>query len=191
MALAQEVEHFTYSDYLTWDDSDRYEIIDGFAYAMSPAPTPAHQSVSGGIYRQLASFLADKPCKVFYAPLDVRLDPYGMDDTVVQPDITVVCDKRIIAKQGIAGVPTMVVEVLSPTSVSHDTRVKFELYRRFGVPEYWIVDPEHGQVQVHNLRDGEYFTRIYGPTHSVPVTQLSGCVVDFAEVFAEADVGVD
>jgi len=87
-------KRYTYTDYCTWDDSERWELIDGVPYTMSPAPRPGHQSISGEIHRQLANFLKGKPCKLFIAPFDVRLDVDGEDDTVVQPDLVVICDRR-------------------------------------------------------------------------------------------------
>ena len=86
MPLPQQNERYTYADYCTWDDSERWELIEGIPYAMSPAPTIGHQRISGRLYRQFANFLDGKPCEVFHAPLDVRLNAADEDDTVVQPD---------------------------------------------------------------------------------------------------------
>ncbi len=85
-------QHYTYADYCTWPEDERWELVDGVPYAMA-SPSDAHQVISVEISRQLANFLVGKPCQVFHAPFDVRLNAETGDDTVVQPDIFVVCDK--------------------------------------------------------------------------------------------------
>lgn len=191
MRLPRET-YYTYADYLTWDDGKRYELIDGAVYMMSPAPSPVHQRVSGNLFLQLATYLKGKTCEVYAAPFDVRLDADGLDDTVVQPDLSVVCDPGKIDARGCKGAPDMVVEILSPGSVNHDQLVKFNKYRQAGVLEYWIVNPQARNVQVYLLRDGEYMGRMYGDTGLVAVDVLAGCEVDLGEVFPVVeDAGTD
>ena len=88
---------YTYKDYLGWDDGERWELIDGEAYNMTPGPGRVHQEISGEIFRLFANYFKDKPCKVYAAPFDVRLSEKSQSeeetDTVVQPDILVVCDR--------------------------------------------------------------------------------------------------
>jgi len=185
MEELREDRRYTYADYCTWDDNERWEIIDGEAYSMSPAPRPRHQSVIGEIYGQLRGFLKGKPCKAFIAPFDVRLDETGQDDTVVQPDLVVICDRSKIDDKGCNGAPDLVIEVLSPASASRDRWVKFNLYQRFGVREYWIVDPDSGTVAAHLLESGKYTAFAYGDTGTAPVAVLPGCDIDLKEVFEE------
>ena len=175
---------YTYADYCGWDDDERWELIDGIPYAMA-APSISHQSVSGNIHLQIGQFLRGKTCKVFYAPTDVRLSADKKDDTVVQPDLLVVCDKSKIDEKGVIGAPDMVVEILSPSTASHDMVRKYTLYLKAKVREYWIVDPVSKTVVAHILGDGAYSGKSYGETETVPVSVLEGCTVDLAEVFLE------
>lgn len=170
---------YTYDDYRGWDDGQRYELIDGEAYMMSPAPSRAHQWVSVSLVSQLYSYLKGKSCEVYSAPFDVRLD----DNTVVQPDISVICDPGKLDERGCNGAPDMIVEILSPSSASHDQVVKFGKYRQAGVREYWMVNLEARTVQVYLLRDGEYISRGYDEVAVVPVEVLEDCQIDLAEVF--------
>lgn len=186
-----EKETYTFADYLTWDEGDRYELIYGEAVMMAP-PISIHQEVHAGIFGQIAYFLLGKPCKVYSAPFGVRLFEQQGDtpddvDTVVEPDITVVCDSTKLDHYGCKGAPDMVVEILSPSTARRDRLVKFELYRRAGVREYWIVDPQNQSVEVYlrdennDLRPHEVYTR--GDT--AKVTVLDGCTVELAKVFPE------
>ena len=183
--MPKEKEHYTYADYCEWDDSERWELIDGIAYAMSPAPMWIHQSCSMALSAKIFDFLKDKPCKVFHAPFDVRLNADEDDDTVVQPDIVVICDRSIISGTGCKGVPDMVIEILSPSTAMHDRFTKFNAYRRAGVREYWILDPETKTVNVHILTNGEYVTNVYGEDDTAPVRVLEGLTIDLKDVFAE------
>jgi Uma2 family endonuclease len=177
-------KHYTYADYCTWDDSERWELIDGISYAMSPAPSPVHQRVSSRLHLQLASFLKGKPCEVFSAPFDVRLNADTDDDTVVQPDLLVVCDKSKLDDRGCNGAPDMVIEILSLTTARRDTHIKFQLYQQAGVREYWIVHPETKTVQTHVLENERYYTTSYADTDTIPVHVLDGCVISVPDVFA-------
>ena len=175
---------YTYTDYYSWDDGKRWELIDGIAYDMAPAPSQEHQTVSGELFVQFHNFLKrEKTCKVFYAPFDVRLDPDGKDDTVVQPDILVVCDDAKLDGRSCNGAPDMVIEILSPSSTRHDRVRKLEVYQRYGVQEYWIVDPVSKSVQVHILENGHYGTKVYAETEEVDVHTLDGCSIRLSDVF--------
>ena len=173
---------YTYSDYLEWDDDVRYELIDGVPYLMS-SPTWQHQEILGHLYMQLGNFLKGKKCKVFFAPFDVRLNAETFDNTVVQPDIVVICDSNKMMKTGYVGGPDMAIEVLSPSTTRMDTNIKFSKYLQAGVREYWIVDPDNKTLAVHTLKDGAYRTQVYRDEDMVPVHILEGCVIDLAEVF--------
>ena len=143
---------FTYADYKTWPDDERWEVIDGEAYAMTPAPTTRHQDVSGNIFSIFKDFFRGKSCKPFYAPTDVVFD----EENVVQPDLLVVCDKSKITGANIQGAPDLVVEVLSPSTSLKDKREKKALYERFGVREYLLVYPEDAHVERYSLAEGKY-----------------------------------
>ena len=153
---------YTYADYLTWTGPDRVELIDGTVYDMRPAPSRRHQAVSGELFKQIAVFLTDRPCRVYAAPFDVRLPDAGSglaDDTttsVVQPDISVFCSEKQLDDKGAKGPPDLVVEILSPSTSSKDSIVKRDLYERHGVAEYWIVDPETRSLYQFVLDNGRY-----------------------------------
>ena len=153
-------EHYTYADYVEWPENVRYELIDGFAYAMSPAPTRRHQRLVGEIFTQLNLQLRGAPCEAYIAPFDVRL-PHADEaddivDTVVQPDISVICDKSKLDDRGCRGAPDWIIEVLSPSMAGHDQIVKRALYERAGVREYWLVHPVDNVVTIYVLAEGAY-----------------------------------
>jgi Uma2 family endonuclease len=153
-------QHHTYRDYCAWPDDVRYELIDGHAFAMSPAPSRHHQEVVVEVLRQIADALEGSGCRVYVAPFDVRL-PRAAEadddvDTVVQPDLSVICDPAKLDDRGCRGAPDWVVEILSPGSASHDQIVKRDVYERHGVGEYWLVHPVDRIVTVYRLVEGAY-----------------------------------
>ncbi|WP_394754357.1 Uma2 family endonuclease [Crenothrix sp.] len=161
MTLAlRDTQTHCYDDYLTWPDDVRYELIDGVAYVMAPTPDLAHQDIAGEIFRQAANILAGKSCRVFIAPVDVRLPKKDEADehidTLVQPDVMVVCDSSKLDRPGIRGAPDWIVEVLSPSTASHDQTKKRALYELHGVREYWLVHPVDRVLTVYCLINGEY-----------------------------------
>ncbi|MCL1834822.1 MAG: Uma2 family endonuclease [Oscillospiraceae bacterium] len=183
MALLKEKEYYTYADYCEWDDSERWELIDGVAYAMAP-PSILHQGVSGELFIQLGNFLRGKTCKVFTTP-GVRLNMETTDDTVLIPDIVVVCDQAKISKAAINGAPDLVIEILSPSTARFDLYGKFQQYKKAGVLEYWIVNPEIKTVSAYALHNGEYIASVYGDEDTAPVRVLEGCEIDLSLVFAD------
>ncbi len=145
-------ERFTWVDYCSWPDDERWEVIDGEAYAMAPSPLRRHQTICLNLAAALHEFLEGRDCEAFPAPFDVRLS----ESDVVQPDFLVVCDPDKIKSTHIDGPPDLAVEVLSPTSLCHDRVRKFQLYQRFGVREYWLVTPHPALIEVFTLEDGHY-----------------------------------
>lgn len=186
MPLSQEKQSYTYADYLTWDESERIELIDGEP-VMHATPSRRHQAISRELMVRLYEFLKGKPCQVFAAPFSVRLEAKAddSDDTVLEPDIVVVCDEKKLDDRGCNGAPDFVVEISSPSTVRYDRMVKFEKYRKAGVREYWIVDPDTRSVQACILDGGMYYVQMYGDTGSAPVKVLPGCEVDLEGIFAE------
>ena len=188
LEAARNEKYYTYEDYCTWDDSERWELIDGVAYAMSPGASFNHQSVGMALAWQLMNYLHGKPCKVLTAPFDVRLTADRGDDTVVQPDVLVVCDKTKFdpAGRGVIGAPELVVEILSPSTQRHDKLTKLTAYQKAGVLEYWIVDPESKTVSVNILdAGGKYETRLYYENDIVKVHVLDDCTIELAGIFAD------
>ena len=190
MAPLPQERCYTYADLLAWDDNTRYELYDGQPVALA-SPSNAHQLISGEIFRQLANYLLGKRCKVFSAPFDVRLFEEN-DDTpddvsmVVQPDLSIVCDSSKTDGHGCKGAPDMVIEVTSPSTARYDKLLKFNLYQRAGVREYWLVDPDTRTVSVYTLEDGAYHAATaYGADSSVRVGILDDCTIDLSTVFPE------
>ena len=184
MPLAKEQIHYTYADFLEWDEGERYEIIDGEAYMMA-TPSRLHQRISMALSAALYNYLEGKPCEVYPAPFAVRLFPSEdrSDDTVVEPDISVVCDPSRLDDRGCNGAPDFIIEIVSPSTARYDRIVKFNKYRDAGVREYWIVDPEEKFVYAYVLKDGHYTAANYDDTGAAPVTVLPGCEIDLKTVF--------
>jgi Uma2 family endonuclease len=144
-------------------------------------PSLKHQLINGGLHAQFWAFLEGKPCKVFHPPFDVRLS----NDTVLQPDITIVCDKSKLDDKGCNGAPDMVVEILSPSGASRDMLFKLNEYLKAGVCEYWIIDPESETVYVNILEDNRYTPTEYQKDAKLAVHVLEGCEIDLSRVFVE------
>jgi Uma2 family endonuclease len=139
LPLETAEKHFTYADYKNWnpDETGRYELIYGTVYAMS-APTLQHQEILTRLLVEIGTFLRGKPCQVYAAPVDVRLfyEEDESDDTVVQPDLIVICDEKKRGAEACRGAPEFVVEILSPSNTASEMERKFELYRQAVVGEY-------------------------------------------------------
>jgi Uma2 family endonuclease len=187
----KEQERFTYADYLTWPDDERWELIDGEAYAMSPGPNRLHQELSGALFNLLYNHLKGKECKVYSAPFDVRLPDRAeqSDDeieTVVQPDIVVVCDREKLDDRGCIGAPDLVVEILSPSTSKKDMQDKLFLYQRVGVREYWLVHPSDKTILVFQLNNQREYgrARMFASEDVFTVEMLGNLEISLAEVFA-------
>lgn len=190
MVFPAAKERYTFADVLTWEERDRIELLDGEAYGMAPL-SRIHQKVSFEIGRQIGNYLEGKPCEVYPAPFGVRLFEKDGDtpqdvDTLVEPDLSVICDKNKLDRYGCKGAPDMVTEVLSPSTLRHDRFVKLRLYQRAGVREYWIVEPETQTVQVYTLEKGILMpSAFYGSADVAKVNVLEGCFVELRKVFTE------
>ena len=183
-------ERYTFADLLTWPEQPRYELIAGELVRMA-SPQLEHQQISVRIASILYHYLRGKPCQVISAPFDVRLFETDGDlpenvDTVVQPDILVVCDKNKLDRRGCKGAPDMVVEILSPSNAKHDLWTKYRLYEKARIREYWVVDPETQMLAVYLLRNDTFNSPMfYTKTAKVKVEVLEDCRIDLGEVFAE------
>lgn len=179
--------YYTYRDYRCWPENERWELLDGAAYLMSPAPNWLHQEVLMEVARQLGNQLKGHRCRLAIAPLDVRL-PHNDEadelvDTVVQPDLLIVCDARQIVADGVRGAPAWVLEVLSPGTASYDHVHKRRIYERAGVAEFWLLHPLERLLTIYRM-DGTS----YGAAEILEASgkQALNCVplhVDFAQVF--------
>ena len=184
--------HYTYADYLSWMDEQRREIIHGVVYKLMSAPSRFHADISSellSIFKWLVKKRKAK-CKVYHAPFDVRLSKNGETaneriDTVVQPDICVICDKSKLDDAGCIGAPDLIVEVQSPSTARYDMLEKFNLYEQSGVREYWIVYPSDKGLTVYTLQENGKYDEgtTYQFTGKVPVSIFDGLEIDLKELF--------
>lgn len=188
MGLPAKKEQYTYAEYLLWEGPERYELINGEAFMLA-SPARIHQDISMELSRQFANYLEGKKCRVYAAPFDVRLFEQEGDrpedvQTVVQPDISVICDLNKLDGRGCKGAPDLALEILSPSNVQYDTLVKLKLYQQAGVREYWVVSPEDRTVHVFLLEGGALVLRkAYGVSDLARVHVLDGCQIELSKVF--------
>ena len=189
MAVAKKLEkYFTYEEYLEWelDEGERYELIDGVPYAMAGASL-RHQGIqvalAGILYNHLQGKKEQK-CRLFTAGTNVKL--FADRDTVVQPDLLVVCDpKKMEDGKAVKGAPNLVIEILSPSNTRHDLVTKFDMYKEAEVPEIWYVDPEREIVLTYRLGgEQEYIGGIWGG-NEMEAGILPGLVIDLAVIFED------
>jgi Uma2 family endonuclease len=155
---------YSYADYLKWQLTEWVELIKGKVFILSPAPKSWHQGISMNISRRLGNYFEGKSCKVYAAPFDVRLIKPGTETsdekiyTVVQPDISVICDKAKIDERGCLGSPDLIVEITSPGTEKKDLNDKYNLYEQNGVSEYWVVFAEAKYMNLYVLNaEGKYY----------------------------------
>jgi Uma2 family endonuclease len=183
---------YTFADYLQWQFKERVEIIKGKLFKMA-MPSEKHQRVSANFHGYFWSYLKGKNCKTYHPPFDVRLmkPPHHRKITdksiytVVQPDITVVCDMSKIDTKGCYGAPDLIIEILSPSTSAKDLKDKKEVYEFSGVKEYWIVSPEDETVVVCLLNDqGKYiFDNYYANTETIKVHIFEDLEIDLKDIF--------
>lgn len=187
---------YTYADYLTWAFEETVELIKGKIFKISPAPNTNHQDISSNLLAKIFYFFGSKPCKVFHAPFDVRLPlpPHRIKDdeiqTVVQPDISIICDLDKLDAQGCLGPPDWIIEIASPSTAKKDRKDKFEVYEFSGVKEYWMVFPEEKYVLAYTLNEeGQYVGR--PPFHKedkISPLLFPGLVINLQDIFPERDL---
>jgi Uma2 family endonuclease len=192
MALTQrDTQHHTYSDYCTWSNDQREELINGIAYIREPpAPSPLHQELVGGLYYEVRTALEGKPCRVYIAPFDVRLpksdETDDQVDTVVQPDVLIVCDRHKLDERGLRGAPDWVAEVLSPSTAGHDQIIKLPVYERAGVPEVWLIHPTDRTLTIYRL-EGACYGRptILELKGEISLTAVPGVRIDWDRLLSQ------
>lgn len=174
---------YTFKDYLSWKFQERVELLRGYIAKMSPAPTSTHQIISGNLHFNLAYFLRKKSCRVIAAPFDVYLPSVkGEGETVVQPDLSVICDTTKIKKQGCFGAPDLVIEILSLGNSRKEMTQKYQIYEQAGVKEYWVVYP-YEQVIHQYILVGEKFQALPVAEETIKSQILQGFEVDMDTIF--------
>ena len=131
-------------------DERKYELIDGVTYMMA-SPTYRHNMIGGNLHYIIRSYLNGKRCKVVYET-KVYLD----ENNRFIPDLSVVCDRNKIKPNGIYGAPDLVIEILSPSTRKNDLSIKKDIYEKYGVKEYWLIDPAGETVDVYIWQDGKF-----------------------------------
>ena len=178
-------KQYTVNDYMSWKFDEMVELIKGYIFRMSPAPSSRHQIISLSLSHEIYSFLKKKTCKLFVAPSDVFLQTKDVtDQTVVQPDIYVVCDPNKLDDKGCHGAPDFVIEILSNSTSKKDLNEKFHLYEEVGVKEYWIVYPYECVIDVFISINGIFkFDKKYTNNDEIFVKTLPGLKILMNDIF--------
>ena len=185
LAYNLKEKDYTYEDLLKIDDNNRYEIINGKLHLMS-SPTTIHQKILLKLATQLELFFDNKKCTPFVAPLDVRLS--GNKDNkkvkdVVQPDLMVVCDENKIDEKGICGAPDFIIEIMSPGSITHDLIIKFTLYLKYKVKEYWLISPMEETINIMQLKNNLYETQEYKINEEIQSNLFKDLKLNLKEIY--------
>jgi len=189
--LKRDEHYHTYADYLMWSRTFGDELVDGTAYVREPpSPSWSHQRIVFELGLQIAAALQGTSSQIVGAPLDVRLpkstEEDGLIDTVVQPDLLIVCDRQKIDERGVRGAPDWLAEVLSPGTARHDQRVKLPAYERAGVREAWLINPADRTVAVYRLQAGRYAQpTIRALKGRMQLTAVPDVTVDWDQVLAK------
>ncbi len=173
---------YTEEDYYNLPENTRAELIDGQIYYMA-APSRVHQEILGFMFNTIFSYINSQkaPCKIYPAPFAVKL--FSNDDrSVVEPDISVICDSNKLTDRGCTGAPDWIVEIISPTTASHDYIRKLNLYADAGVREYWIVDPIKKTVFVYHLEETKFEVTTHTLQDKIKVNIYDDLWIDFTEL---------
>ena len=178
MTAVKQPTTITIKDYEAYPEDERTEVYEGVPFAMA-APSVLHQELSGELYYQLKDYIRKRNgnCKVFHAPFDVKLS----DDllTIVQPDISIVCDPNKLDKKRCNGAPDFIIEIVSSSNASDDYIRKTYYYKEYGVKEYWIVDPLKEYVTVFHF-DNDSSPEYYTFDDKIKVGIYEDLYIDFA-----------
>lgn len=178
MALPQK-QFYTTEDYWNLPEDVRAELIDGQIYYQA-APSRIHQTISGELYTVINNYIKSQrgTCRVFAAPFAVELS-ISNEHSIVEPDISVVCDRNKLTDKGCSGAPDWIIEIISPGNPGHDLIYKLNLYANAGVREYWIVDPRNEKVFVYYLEQNDFGVKVYTFQDNVNVNIYNDFMIDF------------
>ncbi len=180
-ALAQS-KLYTEKDYYNLPEDIRAELIDGQIYYHA-APSRIHQKILMELSATIRNYFKTKggSCEVYPAPFAVKLLAEN-DKTVVEPDISIICDPNKLTDRGCTGAPDWIVEIISPSTASHDYIYKLNLYAKAGVREYWIVDPNNKKIFVYHLEQADFKADCYTFQDNIKVNIYDDLWVDFKEL---------
>lgn len=185
-----ENKRCTFQDLLSWDDNSRYEIFDGVPIMLA-TPTTKHQGIISYLTTEFNIFFKGQTCRVFPSPFTIRLseaDDYDHADNVFEPDISIVCNKNQLDQHGCKGAPNLIVEVLSPSTSRNDRVKKYNTYQRFGVYEYWIIDPLNETVEIYILDNGTYKRwNAYGREDTISSGQFESFEIKAEDMFSYSE----
>lgn len=184
---------YSYADYLEWQMDEMVELIKGRVFrSAAAAPRRIHQEISGRIFSTLFNSLGHQGCKVYQAPFDVRLpaksNRHQDIDTVVQPDICVICDKSKLDERGCIGPPDLIIEILSPGNNRKELKYKYDVYEESGVSEYWVIHPSEQTVMTYTLFEGKYRpSKLLIAGDIIESKSVAGFRLDLEYVFRDLD----
>lgn len=178
MTLPQE-KHYTAEDFYDLPDDIHAELINGQIVYMA-APSALHQDISGELYYVIKNYIKSKKgkCRVYAAPFGVQLREG--EDTIIQPDLSVICDTDKITPRGCVGAPDWIIEIVSPSSPGNDYITKLGLYHDAGVREYWIVDAQSNYIHVYNLESGDL--KLYSFRDTIKAGIYEDLYIDFSSL---------
>lgn len=170
---------YTEDDYYRLPEHVRAELIDGNLIYNQAAPSRIHQTILMELAGTIREYIRAKggPCRVYPAPFAVQLKKEKA--TIVEPDISVICDKNKLTERGCNGAPDWIIEIVSPSNSSNDYILKLNLYANAGVREYWIVDPSSEKVLVYHLEESDFSVETYSFHDSIPVHIYEDLAIDF------------
>lgn len=174
-------DFYTEEDYYNLPENIHAELIDGQFYYMA-APSRVHQRILSELHLTIGQYIRTKGgnCHVYPAPFAVKL--FEEKDTVVEPDISVICDSNKLTDRGCTGAPDWIIEIISPGTASQDYVRKLNLYMDALVREYWIVDPHTQKIHVYCLNETDFSLVIYTFQDKVKANIYEDLTIDFSEL---------
>ena len=178
MSLPQK-KYYTVEDFYNMPEDIRAELINGQIVYMT-APSTQHQIISGELYIAIANYIKSKggKCRVLAAPYSVQL--CKENDTVVEPDISIICDTDKLNERGCLGAPDWIIEIASPSNPRHDYITKLGLYHDAGVRDYWIVDAQSKSIHVYNMEQERLLLNSYSFHDTIKVNIFDDLLIDFS-----------
>lgn len=186
MGLLKQADVITESEFekINSQTDELLEYIDGQIVALA-SPSISHQRVSMRLSNIFFNYLDGSECEPFAAPIDIKLTKEGFDSQIVIPDLVIICDKEKLTETKYEGIPNLIVEILSPSNQHHDLVIKMNLYAKYGVKEYWIVNPMNQSVSIYTLDTEQHYIQDIVKTSGQLESKLyTGLTVNLDKLFA-------